>query len=247
MSRASTKLSKTGAVDEQPTKIPTGIDVSTFFAPHIPEDLKTAFPLFYHYPEELITGLSKLIVKYLASEGSFSLPAKLYSSDVDQHHLNLLMTSIYVIFKQAVRSRAKISAIRTDLTAMKFPSYFVELVCNEMCAARVNLESTALTNRLHFAKLEKLRWRIDVIISSGSLSRIMRPSILMQVVLSDACVPNCSVGNMSTCKLSTDDIKRRQHQDLRSVDRTVQPAALQCGEGTARDPDGGAPPNHQAG
>jgi hypothetical protein len=182
MSRPSTKLNKTGAVDEQPTKIPAGIDVSTFFAPHIPEDLKTAFPFFYHYPEELIAGLSKLIVKYLASEGFFSLPAKLYSSDVDQHHLNLLMTSIYIIFKQAVRSKAKISAIRTDLTAMKFPSYFVELVCNEMCAARVNLESTALTNRLHFAKLEKLRWRIDVIISSGSLSRIMRPSILMQVL-----------------------------------------------------------------
>lgn len=181
MSRASIKTSKATAADEHPAKIPAGIDVSTFFAPIIPEDVKHAFLLFHQYPQELIAGLTKLMVKTLASGDKFSVPAKLYASEVDQDHLNLLMTAIYIIFKQAVRTKSKLSVIRTDLTTMRFPQHFVELVCNEMCSARMNLESAALTNRLHFAKLEKLRWRIDVIISSGSLSRIMRPSILMQV------------------------------------------------------------------
>jgi hypothetical protein len=181
MSRTIPKSKGAPAADEQPTKIPAGVDVSTFFSPIIPEDVKQAFPLFYQYPEEFVTGITKLVVKYMSSGDNFSLPSKLYSSDVDQEHINTLMTAIYLILRQAVRTKTKLSVVRTDLTTMRFPASFVELVCNELLQARMNLESVALTNRLHFAKLEKLRWRIDVIISSGSLSRIMRPSILMQV------------------------------------------------------------------
>ena len=186
MSRSAQKPSKSSA-DEQPTKIPNGIDSSTFFSPHIPEDIKHAFALFYKYPADLIEGLTKLIVKYLADEAKFVLPSKLYSSDIDQDDLNLLMTAIYLIFKQAIRTKSKQSIVRNDLTSMRLPVSFIDIICNELCEARMNLESVALTNRLHFAKLEKLRWRIDVIISSGSLSRIMRPSILMQVCCFTIC------------------------------------------------------------
>ena len=179
MSRSSVKIAKAHAEEVQ--KIPNGIDSSTFLAPIIPEDVKAAFKLFHAYPNELISGLTKLVVKYLATGDNFSLPSKLYSSEVDQAHLNLLMTAIYIIMKQAVRTKSKLSVVRADLTAMKFPSSFAEGVCNELYQARMNLESVSVTNRLHFANLEKLRWRIDVVISSGSLSRIMRPNILMQV------------------------------------------------------------------
>ena len=173
------KLAK-GAADEV-LKIPNGIDATTFFAPAIPEDVKAAFTLFHQYPNDLIAGLMKLVVKYLGNGNNFTLPAKLYSSEVDQAHLNLLMTAIYIILKQAIRTKTKVSVVKTDLTSMKFPASFVDGACAELVLSRSALESVALTNRLHFAQLDKLRWRIDVIISSGSLSRIMRPNILMQV------------------------------------------------------------------
>lgn len=181
MSRSATKAPKGGS--DEPTKIPAGIDAGTFFSPRIPDDVRAAFRLFQEYPIQLLEGLTKLMVKYLAVGDSFTLPSKLYSSEVNQEHLNLLMTAIYFILKQAVRTKSKISVVKADLTTMRLPAAFIEVVCNELCEARMNLESVAVTHRLHFAKLEKLRWRIDVIISSGSLSRIMRPSILMQVRL----------------------------------------------------------------
>lgn len=216
MSRTSTKTSK-GATEEI-TKIPAGIDLSTFFAPHIPDDLRAAFMLFHEYPVDLITGLTKMMVKYLAAGDNFSFPSKLYSSEVSQEHLNLLMTAIYIILKQAIRTKSKISVVRTDLTAMKLPASFVEVICTELCEARMNLESVALTNRLHFAHLEKLRWRIDVIISSGSLSRIMRPSILMQVGEHD--MISCSkilkyhqIFPLWTIS-NTDGNERRQYQNV---------------------------------
>jgi len=182
MSRPTATKTTKGA-SEDPTKIPAGIDASTFFSPHIPDDIRAAFRLFQEYPVDLLAGLTKLMVKYLAMGDSFVLPSKLYSSEVSQEHLNLLMTAIYFILKQAVRTKTKISVVKADLTTMRLPAAFIEVIANELCQARMNLESVAVTHRLHFAKLEKLRWRIDVIISSGSLSRIMRPSILMQVVL----------------------------------------------------------------
>lgn len=181
MSRSATKAPK--GTPEEATKIPAGIDAGTFFSPRIPDDVRAAFRLFQEYPIDLLAGLTKLMVKYLAVGDSFTLPSKLYSSEVTPEHLNLLMTAIYFILKQAVRTKSKISIVKADLTTMRLPTAFIEIICNELCQARMNLESVAVTHRLHFAKLEKLRWRIDVIISSGSLSRIMRPSILMQVRL----------------------------------------------------------------
>jgi hypothetical protein len=125
--------------------------------------------------------LTKLIMKYLAQGDRFSLPSKLYSSEVDQEELNLLLTAIYLILRQAIRTKSKLSVVRADLTKMKLPASFSEAVCLELGQSRMAIESIVLANRLQFAKLEKVRWRIDVVISSGSLSRIMRPSILMQV------------------------------------------------------------------
>jgi len=184
MSRSATKTPKSGS--DEPTKIPAGIDAGTFFSPHIPDDVRAAFRLFQEYPVDLLAGLTKLMVKYLAVGDSFTLPSKLYSSEVSQEHLNLLMTAIYLI-------SSKISVVKADLTTMRLPAAFIEVICNELCQARMNLESVAVTHRLHFAKLEKLRWRIDVIISSGSLSRIMRPSILMQVCFEDAFIVDLCV------------------------------------------------------
>jgi hypothetical protein len=164
--------------------IPSGIDGSTFFAPTIPEEVRAAAPLLCEYPGEIV-GIIKMMAKYIALGDKFSLPSKLYSS-ISPEHLNLMLTCTYFTLRQAVRSKAKLSTVRHDLTAMRLPATFVEGICNELYQSRLahgDMESRALTNRLHFAKLQKLRWRVDVAISSGSLSRVMRPTVLMQVLL----------------------------------------------------------------
>ena len=43
------------------------------------------------------------------------------------------------------------------------------------------LELKIYENRLGFPNLCKLRWRVDIIISTGTLSRVMRPNITFQV------------------------------------------------------------------
>ena len=66
-------------------------------------------------------------------------------------------------------------------------SCYVVLCCAVLCCA---VQAFAVESRIRCPRLERLRWRVDVVISSGSLSRVMRPSVLLQVSQS---VSQCSV------------------------------------------------------
>eukprot|EP01040_Poterioochromonas_malhamensis_P003304 gene3304-3524_t len=68
---------------------------------------------------------------------------------------------------------------------MNAPGPVVEEIVKEVMTSRLPYELLATQHRVQFFKLEKIRWRIDVVISSGSLSRVMKPNILMQMIMKD--------------------------------------------------------------
>ena len=70
-------------------------------------------------------------------------------------------------------------------------------------ASKSKLQKTLVDKRIRFPRLQKLRWRIDVTISSGSLSRVMRPSILMEMCLSN--------GSIRTFEVSIDQFNQLRH------------------------------------
>lgn len=166
-----------------PLKIPNGIDSTTFFTPLIPEEIKLAMPLFHSCSVDIRKVLIQKMFEYLIVQDEFTLDQNSFGSDSNIDELNLLMTAIYIIIRTAVRNKVKISVIKADLTAMNVPKESVEDISTGVSKLRTKLEASAVENRIHFPKLAKLKWRIDVAISSGVLSRVMRPNILMQVGL----------------------------------------------------------------
>jgi hypothetical protein len=50
------------------------------------------------------------------------------------------------------------------------------------------LQAHLLSERLSFPGVADLSWRVDVAISSSKLSRVMKPSVLMQLSLTDGSV-----------------------------------------------------------
>jgi hypothetical protein len=175
----STGIKKSKNVD--PLKVPNGIDASTFFTPLIPDEIKLAMPLFHSYSADVLKSLIQKMFEYLVVQDEFTLDQNTFGSDANIDELNLLMTAVYIIIRTAVRNKVKLSVIKTDLTAMNVPKESVEDISAGVTKLRSKLEASAVENRIHFPKLEKLKWRIDVAISSGVLSRVMRPNILMQV------------------------------------------------------------------
>jgi len=50
---------------------------------------------------------------------------------------------------------------------------------------RSAFDAAALRNRSHLPSLDSLRWRVDVAISTSALNRVLEPSVLMELKLSD--------------------------------------------------------------
>ena len=50
---------------------------------------------------------------------------------------------------------------------------------------RESLQAIALADKAAFPSLAQLRWRVDVAISTSSLSRVLRPTVMLQMTLTD--------------------------------------------------------------
>jgi hypothetical protein len=196
---------KTAAVPQDPTKVPNGIDTSTYFAPSIPQEVKEIVPILHTVSPELLRETLSTIMNYLkgnlviTDEHFLSLQrmaAKLEkeggaSSGAGDY--GLFFTGLYSMIKIAIQFKIKNDSIRKDLLKMNVPSQVIEDVIRVIRISRFDIERAALANRIRFPRLEKLRWRVDVVISSGSLSRVLRPTILMQMILSNKIIKTFEV------------------------------------------------------
>ena len=54
--------------------------------------------------------------------------------------------------------------------------------------SREAVQAVAQANKPAFPTLAQLRWRVDVAISTSSLSRVLRPTVLLQMTLSDGTI-----------------------------------------------------------
>jgi hypothetical protein len=175
---------------QDPTQCPPGIDTTTYFSPSIPLEVKAAIPLFHLAPHSIVVGLLKSALAYQQHQqpARFQLDPSLYhpqqqTNNLSPEDLNTLLTALYFITRSSIRNKVKISVIQQDLLKMNVPKEVVDVVVQSIGAQRLAIEDQIISHRVQFNKLEKVRWRMDVIISSGTLSRVMRPSILMQVSL----------------------------------------------------------------
>lgn len=168
--------------NQDPTQVPSGIDTQTFFSPVIAEEIKSIVPLLHSTPIDTTKKLMKAVLNYLISHSVVSnLDEDIYSLGLGTKETNQVVTGLYLIMKTSMRNKVKLSSIKADLLKMNVPGPVVDLLGQVVLNTRTNFEALAVQNRVQFLKLEKLRWRVDVVISSGSLTRVMRPNILMQV------------------------------------------------------------------
>ena len=103
---------------------------------------------------------------------------------MDADDVNLLFTGLLCLVTGAVRSKMHTNLVVENLKSMNVPHFVVEDIGQAMGKSRLQLEKIAYSNREGFPRLKSFRWRVDVSISSGSLSRAMVPTLLFQMTLS---------------------------------------------------------------
>ena len=192
---------KTAAIPQDPTKVPNGIDPSTYFAPSIPQEVREIVPILHSISLNLFRETLSTIMNYLQGNvvisDEYFLSLQRMAMKLEKENGNktgtgggcsdygLLFTGLYSMIKIAIQFKIKNEIIRNDLLKMNVPIPVIDDLIRVIRLSRFDIERAALANRIRFPRLEKLRWRVDVVISSGSLSRVLRPTILMQMILSN--------------------------------------------------------------
>uniref|UniRef100_A0A3B4AE64 COMM domain-containing protein 5 n=1 Tax=Periophthalmus magnuspinnatus TaxID=409849 RepID=A0A3B4AE64_9GOBI len=95
---------------------------------------------------------------------------------ISPNKLNHVVAGMYQVLSEAIR-------ISSATLKQEFISDFSSVVFGNR---RVALEAASSQTDPHLPTLEQLQWRVDVAISTGSLSRALQPSVLMQMKLSDS-------------------------------------------------------------
>ena len=197
MSTKGRNFGRTVASPQDPTKVPSGIDNVTYFAPLIPEEIKEMIPLLHTITIEYFQQLLETVITYLQgvtiTEENLLTLQRLNSKNYSNLSFNLLLTGLYLLISIAIRQKVKNSTIKTDLLKMNVPSLLIDEIIKVIRLTRFDIESYSINSRISFPRLIKLRWRVDVIISSGSLSRVLRPIILMQMILSNKVIKTFEV------------------------------------------------------
>jgi hypothetical protein len=179
----SRSFGKKKEVVQDPTRIAAGAEVGTFLAPAAPDDVRAAVPLLHALPAEHYAPLMKAVYKYI-QEGSLSesaFNAMQTAAEFENVDFGTLLSGMYTLVTIITRMKTKLSVVATDLAKMNFPAPFIELLVKLLRSSRPGLERLALTRSDHLPRLLSLRWRVDVVISSSSLSREMKPIITMEV------------------------------------------------------------------
>eukprot|EP01091_Cochliopodium_minus_P005102 TRINITY_DN15082_c0_g1_i1.p1 TRINITY_DN15082_c0_g1~~TRINITY_DN15082_c0_g1_i1.p1 ORF type:complete len:206 (+),score=51.69 TRINITY_DN15082_c0_g1_i1:55-672(+) len=110
-----------------------------------------------------------------------------------------------LIMRSAIRSKYESKTIIEQLQQeILMPSELANLIGIMVKSAGDKIKNNEVENRHKYPTIEEMDWRVDVTISTGSMSRVLKPSILMQLDLSD--------GNKTLFQLNLEKFQELRYQ-----------------------------------
>eukprot|EP01038_Epipyxis_sp_PR26KG_P015097 gene15097-20314_t len=173
-------------------------DTTAFLGTFLPDEIRVAskvFPNYENSESHLLPKLSKIALDSILSNNiNFSIELKeLANLELKAGDFNVMITAIFTVTQIAIKNKIRLSQVQIDCTTIQLPSLVLDSIVSFLKENRFQLESVVQEQRIRFPTLTKLKWRIDVTISSGLLSRVMRPNILFQMILSDGSIKTFEV------------------------------------------------------
>lgn len=101
-----------------------------------------------------------------------------------KENFGVIYTAYYRIIRTIIRSKIPQSKAKIGILQLNMPAVVVDGIIKATVDLRndkVILRGFQDDKTCRWPTITKLKWRVDVIISSGSLGRVMRPNILIKV------------------------------------------------------------------
>ena len=186
------KFGKRGAPSA--AECPKGIDAtSCLFSPSIPSDVRAAVPLVHAASPEARRSALAAALAALEGGGGGAVPGPDAAAWPDAAAEQTVRVALWHVLGAALRHKTKLSAVSADLAAMRFPEAVAADVADVLRQRRAGLQAALVARRPALPRLEALRWRLDVAISTSALLRVMRPTVLFSATLSDGRVKTFEV------------------------------------------------------
>eukprot|EP00300_Choanocystis_sp_HF-7_P008320 c15850_g1_i1.p2 GENE.c15850_g1_i1~~c15850_g1_i1.p2 ORF type:complete len:221 (+),score=61.02 c15850_g1_i1:44-664(+) len=150
----------------------------TFLGPTMPNEVTRAVPLLKKVPAAIFQAVLQAVVL------DVEVPAAV-EAEAGHDSIALLYTALQVLVTEAVRNQAKPEDVVTLLGGLGLQQAFAATVGRVIKAKRVDLIADRLDKRISYPSVRRLRWRVDVVISTSSMTRVLKPSVLVELTLSD--------------------------------------------------------------
>ncbi len=175
--------------------------------------LRTALP---STPDATVVLVCEAVLGYLAGRWTSDTYGRvLAASGLSGEQLQVLFGGLLVVARAAARSRCKAGELAADMER--------ELRMSRTAASAVGpllagLQRGAGKEEVALAKVARLEWRVEVTVSSSSLSRVMRPVLLMAVT--------DDKGEKLMMECSRETFQRLRHQVATALKTCEDTAAL---------------------
>jgi len=92
---------------------------------------------------------------------------------------------LFFIIRAAIKQRVPVKTLQKCLKDLDFDKGKSEKLIAEIHAERFSLENVSKSLRIRHPRLDRLKWRIDLTISSAKVKTVLVPCVTMQLALSN--------------------------------------------------------------
>ncbi|XP_052793405.1 COMM domain-containing protein 5-like [Mya arenaria] len=170
-------------------------DRTPFFGARIPIEIKSMIKPLSKLDKSVFRKILLLIVTAIeGNDVEFKQLKELESKDTDEETLSVIYSGLYKLLQSALRlpqESLKQELFKEDLQELQIAEDFhTDLASVVFGHKRSSIDIHSIFSRPRLPQLEALKWRVDVGISTSVLNRVLEPTVLMEMTLSD--------GNIST-------------------------------------------------
>uniref|UniRef100_UPI00398F40A2 COMM domain-containing protein 5 isoform X1 n=2 Tax=Pristiophorus japonicus TaxID=55135 RepID=UPI00398F40A2 len=163
---------------------------SCFLGARMPLEVDLMVKQLKDLDKEIFRKILKAVVNSLEGKDSTeSVRSIAETKSLSEEQLSCILAGMYTLLSEALRlpqSSLKQEVFKDDLRDLRIPEEYISDFASVVFGSRRSvLEAAALQKGNRLPSLQDFRWRVDVAISSSSLTRALQPSILMQLKLSD--------------------------------------------------------------
>ncbi|XP_069749581.1 COMM domain-containing protein 5 isoform X3 [Narcine bancroftii] len=163
---------------------------SGFLGVRIPFEVELMVKQLKDLDREIFRKILKIVANSLEGKDSKeSVKSLAKTESLSEQQLSHILAGMYTLLQEALRlppSSLKQEVFKDDLRDIRIPEELISDFAGVVFGDRRSiLDAAALQQGNRLPGVQDFRWRVDVAISSSSLTRALQPSILVQLKLSD--------------------------------------------------------------